>query len=96
MIIFMSSFKERVLEIVSKIPKGEVRSYAEIARLAGSPRAYRAVGALMKDNFDPRIPCHRVIRSDGFVGEYNRGQDNKKKILENEGVHIVSGKVSLG
>ena len=61
-------------------------TYAEVAQAAGSPRAFRAVGAVMKQNYDPAVPCHRVIRSDGTLGEYNRGgREAKKRLLESEG-----------
>ncbi len=82
----MPSFKEKVLEIVSRIPKGSVLTYGEVARLSGSPRASRVVGSIMEKNFDKNIPCHRVIRSDGKVGEYNRGGEKAKiKLLKKEG-----------
>ena len=73
------SFSERVYSAVRKIPKGKTRTYKEVARLAGSPRAARAVGNILKQNYDPKIPCHRVIRSDGGLGNYNRGGTAKKK-----------------
>ncbi|OGI14271.1 MAG: 6-O-methylguanine DNA methyltransferase [Candidatus Moranbacteria bacterium RIFCSPHIGHO2_01_FULL_54_31] len=83
----MRSFSEKVLAVVKKIPKGKTLSYAEVARRAGSPGASRAVGSLMKQNFDPAIPCHRVIRSDGSLGEYNRGGTKAKaRKLRAEGV----------
>ncbi|MEX0652314.1 MAG: MGMT family protein [Candidatus Paceibacterota bacterium] len=78
-------FTEKVLSIVKKIPKGETLSYKEVAELAGSPKAYRKVGSLMKANYDESIPCHRVIKSDGSLGEYNRGVDVKYKKLKAEG-----------
>lgn len=82
-------FRERVLQVVKGIPKGKVMTYGEVARKAGNSRAARAVGLHMKQNFDPSIPCHRVVRSDGSVGEYNRGGPNKKReLLEQEGVHF--------
>ncbi len=52
--------------------------------MAGSPRAYRAVGNILHTNYDPGIPCHGVVRSDGKIGGYNRGNDLKRKILERE------------
>lgn len=52
---------------------------------AGSLGAARAVGSILKKNYDPAIPCHRVIRSDGIVGEYNRGRDEKVRKLRAEG-----------
>lgn len=79
------SFKERVLEVVRKIPRGRVLTYAEVARLAGSPRACRGVGNILNKNYDPKIPCHRVIRSDGSFGGYNRGARLKKEKLLLEG-----------
>ena len=80
----MKSFREKVLSIVAKIPKGETLSYKEVARRAGNQKAARAVGAIMRANHDPRIPCHRVIRSDGSLGGFNRGAELKKKLLKRE------------
>lgn len=71
---------------MKKIPKGKVLTYKEVAKLAGSPRAYRAVGNILNKNYDKSIPCHRVVRSDGKAGGYNRGRENKIKILKREGV----------
>ncbi|MBI2514647.1 MGMT family protein [Candidatus Wolfebacteria bacterium] len=80
------SFKEKVLEVVAKIPKGKVLTYKQVAKLAGSPKAYRAVGNILSKNHDyKKIPCYRVIRSDGQVGESNRGKKWKKMILQKEG-----------
>ena len=82
----MTSFKEKVFSIVRKIPKGKMMTYAGVACKAGRPRAYRAVGNILSTNFDPKIPCHRVIKSDGSMGSYNRGGAKKKKdILRKEG-----------
>lgn len=60
-------------------------SYKQVAKLAGRPRAYRAVGNILNKNYDPKIPCHRVIRSDGQVGGYNRGTAKKISLLKKEG-----------
>lgn len=80
-------FAEKVHSIVRSIPKGETVSYAAVANTAGYPGAARAVGTLMKANHDPSIPCHRVIRSDGSVGEYNRGGSAaKERLLQSEKV----------
>ena len=78
------SFKERVYEVVKKIRKGKTLSYKEVAKMAGRPNAYRAVGNILNKNHDPKIPCHRVIRSDGRLGGYNRGVEKKRRILEKE------------
>lgn len=85
------SFKNKVLEVVSRIPRGKVLTYKEVARRAGNPRAYRAVGNIMAGNTDPRhIPCHRVIRSDGKPGGYSLAGGTKRKIriLIKEGVNL--------
>lgn len=80
-------FKDRVLGVVAKIPKGETRTYKQVAELAGSPRGARAVGNIMHGNKNPNIPCHRVIKSDGGLGDYNRpgGTKTKKAMLKQEG-----------
>jgi methylated-DNA-[protein]-cysteine S-methyltransferase len=74
----MLTFTEKVKDIVRKIPKGKMMTYKEVAEKAGSRNAARAVGSIMKGNYDPKIPCHRVIRSDGKIGEYNRGGRKEK------------------
>lgn len=79
-----NNFNDKVLEIVRQIPKGEVLTYLKVAKLAGSPKAYRAVGNILNKNMNPKIPCHRVIRSDGKIGGYNRGPDLKIKLLTKE------------
>jgi O-6-methylguanine DNA methyltransferase len=80
------NFAERVRDAVRQIPKGETRSYGEVARAIGHPGAARAVGTIMKNNYDPTVPCHRVVRSDGKIGDYNRGGSAaKRKLLEKEG-----------
>jgi O-6-methylguanine DNA methyltransferase len=83
------TFKEKVLRIVGKIPKGEVLTYKQVAKLAGRPKAYRAVGNILNGNHDPKIPCHRVIRSDGRLGGYNRGPKEKERRLQAEGARMV-------
>ena len=80
-----NSFKDKVIIIVKKIPKGKTLTYKQVAVKAGSPNASRAVGSVLKQNYNPDIPCHRVIRSDGITGEYNRGRDQKLKLLRSEG-----------
>lgn len=72
------NFSEKVYDVVRDIPRGQVMTYAEVATKAGSPGASRAVGSLMAKNYDPKIPCHRVIRSDGGIGDYNRGGPQRK------------------
>jgi O-6-methylguanine DNA methyltransferase len=81
----MKSFKQKVLDAVRKIPKGKTMSYKEVAELTGSPNAYRAVGNILNKNNNPKIPCHRVIRSNGKIGGYNKGVKIKKYLLKKEG-----------
>lgn len=81
----MKSFKQKVFDIVRKIPKGKTMTYGEVAKSAGNAKAPRAVGAILRTNFDPEIPCHRVIAKDGSMRGYNRGIENKRKILIKEG-----------
>lgn len=81
----MSSFSEKVYSVVAKIPKGQVLTYKQVAKKAGSPLAFRAVGNILNKNYNPNIPCHRVVRSDGKIGGYNRGAKRKKEILNREG-----------
>ncbi len=79
------SFAEHVRLVVARIPEGKTLSYGEVARRAGNPRAARAVGTILNKNHNPLIPCHRVIRSDGTSGGYNRGAERKRTMLEKEG-----------
>jgi len=84
----MRSFKEKVLLVVSRIPAGSTLSYKEVAEMAGSPRAYRAVGNILNKNYDPNIPCHRVIKSSGEYGDFNRGQLRKRALLSSENPNL--------
>lgn len=82
----MKTFKEKVLSVVRKIPKGKTLTYREVATKAGAPGAARAVGTIMAGNYLSDVPCHRVIRSDGKIGQYNRGGESiKRKLLKSEG-----------
>jgi O-6-methylguanine DNA methyltransferase len=83
----MRIFKEKVLRVVKGIKKGQTRTYRQVAEAAGSPRAYRAVGNILNKNYNPEIPCHRVVRSNGDNGGYNRGKRLKLKMLKDENVH---------
>lgn len=77
----VSSFTERVRAVVKNIPTGSVMTYKDVAIAAGNPRAARAVANIMAKNYDPAVPCHRVIRTDGQLGGYNRGGTSKKRAL---------------
>lgn len=75
-------FEKKILRALSKMDLGEVRSYADLARAAGSPRASRAVGSVMGKNRLPiLLPCHRVVRADGSLGGYSKGLIWKRRLL---------------
>ncbi len=85
----MKTFKEKVYAVVARIPRGKTMTYAEVARRTGNPRAYRAVGNIMHRNPDmKRVPCHRVVRSDGDPGGYARGRSKKIALLKREGAAL--------
>ncbi len=80
-----SKFQNDVLNEISKIKYGETITYKELAIRSGYPKAYRAVGTVCKNNKLPIIiPCHRVVRSDGKIGEYLLGKEIKKRLLDME------------
>jgi O-6-methylguanine DNA methyltransferase len=82
----MSHFSEQVHRVVKGIKKGQTMTYKTVATAAGNPKAARAVANLMAKNYNPDIPCHRVVRSDGGLGGYNRGGESvKREILQKEG-----------
>lgn len=79
-------FAEAVYRIASRIPEGKTMSYKEVAKAAGRPKAFRAVGNILNKNRDARVFCHRVVRSDGKIGGYAMGGTSKKRmILKKEG-----------
>ena len=78
------SFKDKVYYTVSKIPWGQVMTYKEVAEKVNHPKAFRAVGNILNKNVSSQIPCHRVIRTDGKVGGFNRGGQIKEKLLKQE------------
>lgn len=85
----LSEFERATLQKASEIPRGEIRPYAWIAREIGRPGAVRAVGSALGRNPIPLlIPCHRVVRSDGLVGDYAFGAAQKRTILASEGIAL--------
>lgn len=88
-----SSFNEKCYALLAQIPAGKVTTYMEIAR-ALNTTACRAVGSAMAKNSQlVTIPCHRVIRSDGSIGQYALGADRKAELLIAEGVTVKNGKI---
>ncbi len=92
----MSEFQSRVLKLVAMIPRGKVTTYKELAMALSRPRACRAVGNALARNPNPvKIPCHRVVRSDGKIGGYKLGARRKMKLLLEEGIKIEKSRVDL-
>lgn len=92
------TFREKVYAVTRNISRGKVMTYGQVAKMAGSPGAARAVGQLMKNNPDaPRTPCHRVVAADGSMHGYsgNGGVERKKMMLKKEGVAFNGDKVIL-
>lgn len=90
----LSAFTQRVLAACDCIPKGKVTTYARLAVAIGAPRAVRAVGtALSKNPCIGDIPCHRVVKSDGTIGGFARGAQDKVRRLRHEGISVKDGRV---
>ena len=88
-----SQFQRRVLLAVRRIPPGRVATYGDIAAAAGSPRAARAVGSIMRECRDPAMPCHRVIGAGGGLGGYGGSLQLKRELLRAEGLDVGVGRV---
>ena len=90
------SFNEKVWALTARIPAGQVRTYADIARELGT-KGYRAVGnALNRNPYAPAVPCHRVVGSNGSLTGFAGGIDMKRKLLSGEGVPVgKNGRVTL-
>ena len=84
----MIDFQKKVYQIVKKIPRGKPLTYKQVAVRLGNSFLARAVGNVLNKNRDKNIPCHRVVRSDGRLGGYNRGTNIKALLLRREGVKI--------
>lgn len=92
------SFTQKVWALTTQIPRGRVTTYAELARAVGGRRfrGFRAIGMAMNRNpHAPRVPCHRVVGSDGRLVGYAGGLDKKRRLLAQEGVIVVAGRVDL-
>lgn len=90
------SFEQQVWAVTARIPRGSVATYGDVARALGTT-AYRAVGrALNRNPYAPRVPCHRVVGSDGSLTGFAGGLEKKRRLLEAEGVRCADGKVCRG
>ena len=87
----LSKFERKVLNYLKTIPRGQVKTYKDVARAIKKPKAFRAVANVCAKNKNaPKIPCHRVIRTDGSLGGYSGpgGIKTKKKLLKKEGIFV--------
>ena len=86
---------EDVYDLLQKIPEGKVTTYGDLARALGNPSASRIIGRILGQNPNPiRVPCHRVVMSDGKLGGYRYGTNKKKELLEKEGLSFTNEVVS--
>jgi methylated-DNA-[protein]-cysteine S-methyltransferase len=102
----LSAYQQAILRILAEVPKGKVTTYGDLAKELArrdpkwSPEASRAVGTTMRNNpCGPQIPCHRVIKSDGAVGNFRGGArgavEEKIGMLRDEGITVLNGKIDL-
>lgn len=90
----LTNFEQRTLGLLKNVPSGKVITYAKLAEWVGAPKAARAIGNALHKNPDaPKIPCHRVVKSDGTLGGYAGGHQRKIALLKKEGIKIEKGKV---
>ena len=91
MVLKGTKFQLKVWRYLRTIPKGQLRSYSQVAKAINKPKSVRAVAnAVGKNPYPPKIPCHRVIRSDGSLGGYSGkgGVNTKRKLLKSEGISL--------
>jgi O-6-methylguanine DNA methyltransferase len=89
----LSVFARRVLQLVSRIPAGQVATYGDLARMAGRPRAARAVGTLMRIAPRRDLPYHRVVAADGRLGGFGGRPEFKRELLRAEGLVVAGGRI---
>jgi O-6-methylguanine DNA methyltransferase len=89
----ITTFQQRVLAAVRRIPAGQVATYGDIAAAAGQPRAARAVGNIMKGCKGHGVPCHRVVAAGGLLGGYGGNESMKRALLRAEGITVVGRKI---
>jgi len=94
--IIKKSIKDSdVYDLLLQIPAGKVSTYGDVAKALGNPSSSRIIGRILGKNPNPiKVPCHRVVMSDGKVGGYFYGSDKKKELLEKEGISFTNGIVS--
>jgi methylated-DNA-[protein]-cysteine S-methyltransferase len=81
-----------VYDLLLKIPAGKVSTYGDLAKSLGNPLASRTIGRILGKNPNPvKVPCHRIVMSNGKIGGYAYGHDRKKELLEREGISFDDG-----
>jgi len=91
----MTLFEQKVFKLVKKIPKGKVSTYQILAQKLGNKKSSQAVGnALSKNLLLIKIPCHRIVKSTGYIGNYALGLAKKRRLLQNEGILINKDKIA--
>ena len=91
----LTDFERDVYRALARVPYGSAVSYRELAAAAGRPSAYRAAGSVMARNLLPVIlPCHRVVRNDGRLGQYGDDPAWKERLLRLEGVPVAEGRLA--
>jgi methylated-DNA-[protein]-cysteine S-methyltransferase len=86
-------FRSRVLTVVRRIPPGRVATYGDVAKAAGKPLAFRAVGNIMRGCSVQGVPCHRVVAAGGRLGGYGGNLEMKRQLLRAEGVRVVGNAI---
>ena len=89
----MAAFAVRVLAAVRRVPPGRVATYGDIARVAGRPRAWRAVGNIMRGCSAPDVPCHRIVAAGGRLGGYGGNLLLKRALLRAEGIVVIGSRI---
>ena len=88
-------FQKKVWQKCKKIPSGKITTYRLLAKAVNESKAGRAVGqALNKNPYAPKVPCHRVVKSDGTIGGFAAGKKKKRRILRKEGIVIKGNKIT--
>lgn len=92
----ISPFAALVYAAAQRVPRGRVATYSALAKAIGLPGASRAIGnALHRNPFAPKVPCHRIVRSDGSLGGFASGPAKKARLLRQEGIEIKHDSVDL-
>lgn len=91
----LSVFQQKLYDKLREVPRGKVTTYQDLAHAIGT-KAHRAVGTAMNKNpFAPEVPCHRVVKANGEIGQFAHGKEQKLAMLLAEGVEVKDNKIDL-